>query len=126
MGGFSMSASRANKRSCRFFAVCLAAAAAVVLAQSAVPAADRQTSGEETQGKKRFIIASQRNAPPFSFAGRDGEPQGILVEFWRLWAARNGHEIEFQLDDLDETIEAVRRGKADFHSGIFYSDPRSA
>jgi ABC-type amino acid transport substrate-binding protein len=78
------------------------------------------------RGRDHFVIASQRNAPPFSFAGKDGEPQGILVEFWRLWAARNGHEITFYLDDLDETIEAVRKGKADFHSGLFYSDPRSA
>jgi signal transduction histidine kinase len=30
------------------------------------------------------------------------------------------------LDDLDETIEMVRKGKADFHAGLFYSDPRSA
>ncbi|HTZ38859.1 MAG TPA: transporter substrate-binding domain-containing protein, partial [Syntrophales bacterium] len=87
---------------------------------------DWQARAAETQGKKHFVIASQRNAPPFSFADRNGEPQGILVEFWRLWAARNGHEIAFQLDDLDETIEAVRQGKADFHAGIFYSDPRSA
>jgi signal transduction histidine kinase len=75
--------------------------------------------------RKIFIIAAQRNAPPFSFAGRDGEPQGVLVEFWQLWATRNGHEIRFYLADLDETIEAVRSGRADFHSGLFYSDPRS-
>ena len=81
---------------------------------------------QRPRDRKPFIIASQRNAPPFSFAGKDGEPQGILVEFWRLWAARNGHDITFHLDDLDETIEAVRKGRADFHSGIFYSDPRSA
>ncbi|NTV82255.1 MAG: transporter substrate-binding domain-containing protein, partial [Candidatus Aminicenantes bacterium] len=98
----------------------------MVLVQPALLADDRQANGAEAQGGKHFIIASQRNAPPFSFADRDGAPQGILVEFWRLWAARNGHEITFQLGDLDETIEAVRQGEADFHSGLFYSEPRSA
>ncbi len=78
------------------------------------------------EGRRHFVIASQRNAPPFSFADKDGEPQGILVEFWRLWAARNGHEIRFHLADLDETIELVRKGKADFHAGLFSSEPRSS
>lgn len=78
------------------------------------------------QERRHFVIASQRNAPPFSFADKDGEPQGILVEFWRLWAARNGHEIRFHLADLDETIEMVRKGKADFHAGLFSSEPRSS
>ena len=98
----------------------------MALVQHALLAADRQAHAAEAQGGKRFIIASQRNAPPFSFADKDGAPQGILVEFWRLWAARNGHEITFYLGDLDETIERVRDGRADFHSGLFHSDPRSA
>ncbi|MCX7634346.1 MAG: transporter substrate-binding domain-containing protein, partial [Syntrophales bacterium] len=72
-----------------------------------------------------FVIASQSNAPPFSFLGKDGEPEGILIEFWRLWAARNGYRITFHLEDLDKTIEAVRRGKADFHAGLFSSASRS-
>ena len=121
-----MMANGSNGRSRWFFAVCLAMAAATVFVHPALLAADRQAYGAEAQDRKPFIIASQRNAPPFSFADKDGEPQGILVEFWRLWAARNGHEITFHLDDLDETIEAVRQGKADFHAGLFYSDPRSA
>jgi signal transduction histidine kinase len=121
-----MTASRSNRRSHWILAVCLAVAASIPFVHPSLFAADRQVNAAEAQDRKPFVIASQRNAPPFSFAGKDGEPQGILVEFWRLWAARNGHEITFQLDDLDETIEAVRKGRADFHSGIFYSDPRSA
>ncbi|OPY10627.1 MAG: Alkaline phosphatase synthesis sensor protein PhoR [Syntrophaceae bacterium PtaU1.Bin231] len=120
-----MGENRSSRKSIRFFSFCLAMAAAVVLVQPALPPADGLATGAETRDRKPFIIASQRNAPPFSFADRDGAPQGILIEFWRLWAARNGHEITFQLGDLDETIEAVRRGKADFHSGLFYSEPRS-
>ena len=106
-----MGENRSSRRSLRFFAVCLAMAAAMALVQPVLLTADRQAYGAEAQDRKPFVIASQRNAPPFSFADKDGEPQGILVEFWRLWAARNGHEITFQLDDLDETIEAVRKGR---------------
>jgi signal transduction histidine kinase len=117
-------AKRAKRRSCWFPAACLAAAVAWVLPALTTP--DGSACAAEAQERKPFVIASQRNAPPFSFAGKDGEPQGILVEFWQLWAARNGQDITFHLDDLDETIEAVRKGRADFHSGLFYSDPRSA
>jgi len=113
----------ANARSRWFLSVILAAAALVLPSPDAADGNPRST---EAQGGRTFVVASQRNAPPFSFADRDGAPQGILVEFWRLWAARNGHAIRFYLGDLDETIERVRDGRADFHSGLFYSDPRSA
>lgn len=119
-----MPSNLASRRPCRFHAVCLAAAVGWALLVCLIAGATAVAADE--QGKARFVIASQRNAPPFSFAGRDGEPQGILIEFWQLWAARNNHEITFQLGDLDETIDAVRKGRADFHSGLFYSDPRSA
>jgi len=99
---------------------------AIGLAAAALTFALAVSGDAEAQSKGRFVIASQRNAPPFSFSGRDGEPQGILVEFWRLWADRNAYEVSFQLGDLDETIDAVRKGRADFHSGLFHSDPRSA
>jgi len=115
-----------NRRLRRLCEICLVMAVTVLFAAPALPAWDRQADSAEGRTGKRFIIASQRNAPPFSFADRNGEPQGILVEFWRLWAARNGHEITFALADLDNTIEMVRKGKADFHAGLFSSEPRSS
>lgn len=113
------------KRSCWIFAVCLAIVWATLSVNAAVFTGDSQALGAEIHDIKRFIIASQRNAPPFSFADKDGKPQGILVEFWQLWASRNGYVVTFRLADLDETIDVVRRGGADFHSGLFYSEPRS-
>ena len=113
----------ANAKSGRLLVLILAATALIL---SSPPAADGDARASEGRSRVAFVVASQRNAPPFSFADRDGEPQGILVEFWKLWAARNGYAITFQLDDLDETIDAVRKGRADFHSGLFHSDPRSA
>jgi signal transduction histidine kinase len=106
--------------------VCLVMAAMLLFSGPALSAGDRQTDGAPGKGRKHFVIASQRNAPPFSFAGKDGEPQGILVEFWRFWAARNGHDVTFALADLDYTIEMVRKGKTDFHAGLFSSEPRSS
>lgn len=113
------------RRSCWNFAVLLASIWAAFSLNHALFAGYGQAFGAELQESKHFIIASQRNAPPFSFADKDGHPQGILIEFWRLWALRNGHLVTFQLADLDETIDIVRRGGADFHAGLFYSEPRS-
>jgi len=113
----------ATARSGRLLAAILAVAALVLPFPAA---ADGDARAFEERGRKTFVVASQRNAPPFSFADRNGEPQGILVEFWKLWAERNGYGITFRLGDLDETITAVRKGRADFHSGLFHSDPRSA
>ena len=120
-----MRARLSGMHSARILAVCLAAAALSLL-QPEPSAAQERDGGAAPRGRKPFVIASQRNAPPFSFEGRDGTPQGILIEFWQLWASRNGHEITFHLGDLDETIERVRDGRADFHAGLFHSEPRSA
>jgi signal transduction histidine kinase len=113
-----------RKRSRWITVICLASALIILIVSHALSDDARQSTGAEAQQKKQFIIASQRNAPPFSFADKDGVPQGILVEFWHLWASRSGYDIAFHLADLDETIEIVRQGKADFHAGLFYSEPR--
>ena len=73
-----------------------------------------------------FIVAASAQSPPFSFEDRNKKPQGILIDFWNLWARKNNADITFTMASFDKTIEMVRDGKADFHAGLFSSSQRNS
>lgn len=80
-------------------------------------------------GKRRdtdtLIIAMDRNYPPASVMSRNGEPQGMLVDFWKLWAEKTGSKIDFRPSDWAGTLDAVKSGEADVHIGLFKTPERS-
>ncbi|MCV5276009.1 transporter substrate-binding domain-containing protein, partial [Escherichia coli] len=55
---------------------------------------------------------------------QDGEPKGILIDFWREYAERNHVRVEFLLLDWEESLRAVKEGRADVHAGLIYSEAR--
>jgi ABC-type amino acid transport substrate-binding protein len=73
-----------------------------------------------------FIVAASAQSPPFSFEDKNKRPQGILIDFWNLWAKKNNADITFIMASFDKTISMVRDGKADFHAGLFSSSQRIA
>jgi ABC-type amino acid transport substrate-binding protein len=73
-----------------------------------------------------FIVAASAQSPPFSFEDKNKRPQGILIDFWNLWARKNNADITFIMASFDKTISMVRDGKADFHAGLFSSSQRIA
>jgi ABC-type amino acid transport substrate-binding protein len=77
-----------------------------------------------TQEQRRFIAAASAQSPPFSYLDKHNKPQGILIDFWNLWAQKNGAEITFVLTSFEKSIDMVRNGDADFHCGIFSSEQR--
>jgi len=79
----------------------------------------------QAEYRPHFIAVASAQSPPFSYLAKNKKPQGILIDFWNLWARKNGADITFVLDSFDNTIEIVRNGKADFHAGIFSSSQRT-
>jgi ABC-type amino acid transport substrate-binding protein len=53
-----------------------------------------------------------------------GEPAGMLVDMWRLWAKKTGHPIEFKPGTWPETLDSLNNGQADIHSGLFFNNQR--
>ncbi|MGE5789726.1 MAG: hypothetical protein ACM33C_02565, partial [Syntrophaceae bacterium] len=63
---------RMGERRLRWITICLMAIGALICLHPAESAPEKQTVPAATsQDRKSFVIASQRNAPPFSFAGRE-------------------------------------------------------
>lgn len=71
-----------------------------------------------------LIITNSSAYKPYSFINSQGQPDGILIDFWRAFAEANQLQIEFRLVDWGESIELVRQGKADIHAGLLRSSER--
>ncbi|MCP4700219.1 MAG: transporter substrate-binding domain-containing protein [Gammaproteobacteria bacterium] len=63
-------------------------------------------------------IALNRRQAPFSFFDDEGQPAGMLVEFWRLWAMKTGNQVQFRLLDGKRAIADTKARKVDFLGGL--------
>lgn len=66
-----------------------------------------------------LTVIARQDHEPFSYADLHGEPAGILVDLWRLWARRTGRPIRFVLASTPELQEWLEEGRADVWTGIF-------
>ena len=67
--------------------------------------------------KTHFTIAIDPEYIPFSQKDIEGNPTGLLVDFWDYWAEQNSYTVEYRFYPWEETIKATKEGKVDFHSG---------
>ncbi|WP_415718439.1 transporter substrate-binding domain-containing protein [Maridesulfovibrio sp.] len=72
-----------------------------------------------------LIITHSSSMPPLAFTNDDGQPAGLLIDFWKEWAQNSGTEIVFKLQPWKESVNAVITGKADINAGMYYSFARS-
>ncbi|WP_419788357.1 transporter substrate-binding domain-containing protein [Pseudodesulfovibrio sp.] len=79
----------------------------------------------EWDGNRPLVIVHSRNMPPLSYIGTYGEPKGLIVDYWKLWAKVNGLPIKIVLVDWPETLRMIKDGEADIHGGMFYTKARA-
>ena len=80
---------------------------------------------KEPKKADTLVIAISRNYPPFTLIDANGQPAGMLVDIWRLWAKKTGKKIEFRQSSWADTLNNLGSGDADAHSGLFRSKERS-
>ncbi|WP_253649564.1 diguanylate cyclase [Vibrio sp. Y29_XK_CS5] len=80
--------------------------------------------GHETK-QGTLVVANSKAWKPFSYLTPDGEPQGILIDFWREYSVRNDVHVKFLLLDWEESLLAVKEGRADIHAGLIFSAERN-
>jgi PAS domain S-box-containing protein len=61
---------------------------------------------------------------PFQMRDRNGNPAGIVIDFWNEWRAATGREIEWVAAPWSETLAALRNGTVDAHAGLFRTEDR--
>ncbi len=72
--------------------------------------------------KKPLTIAVCSSFSPFTLVTPAGEPAGLFVEMWQLWSKQTGIPVDFIIEDLAGSIEALRENRADIHSGLVVNE----
>jgi len=63
--------------------------------------------------KDSLLVAFSAHYPPYMGVSPSGEPQGLLIDVWRLWSKKVGINIEFVARDMSEGLELIAEQKAD-------------
>ena len=64
-----------------------------------------------------FKVSYDPDYAPFSYS-QDGKPQGLLIDYWKLWAKKNNYSIDFVNGKLwDDAINLAKDRKVDFFLG---------
>lgn len=84
------------------------------------------SANQDEEISKPLRVTNSKAWIPFSYQGKNGEPKGILIDFWKEYGKRTGREIEFILTDWNESIDLLKRGEADVHAGMLWSEKREA
>ncbi|OGE82962.1 MAG: hypothetical protein A2Y39_07145 [Candidatus Delongbacteria bacterium GWF2_40_14] len=72
-----------------------------------------------------ITLSYNSNNPPYKFTNKDGHPDGLLINIWKLWAKKTGIPIKFIADGFEQTVADVKDGKTDVHAGIFFTEERA-
>ncbi len=65
------------------------------------------------------------NIAPFEFTNQQGDPDGLIIDFWKLWAKKTKIHVRFKPALWNDTLSMVRNGQADVHAGLFYNKERA-
>jgi diguanylate cyclase (GGDEF)-like protein len=73
---------------------------------------ERKWLGIDTQSDS-ILIAFSPDYPPYSALSPAGNPQGLLIDFWRLWAKKNGLKVEFIAQDIVNSLTLLDNKSVD-------------
>ncbi|MFH1059032.1 MAG: transporter substrate-binding domain-containing protein [Pseudomonadota bacterium] len=71
-----------------------------------------------------ITVAVGSDSVPFYFQDKNGLPQGLVVDLWKLWSQKTGVAVQFKVASFGDTLSLVRQGQADVHGGCFQSQQR--
>jgi diguanylate cyclase (GGDEF)-like protein len=85
-----------------------------------------QAENEQYNAPNRpLTIAINKTTYPYMFMNDEGQADGLMPDLWRLWARRQGVEIEFMTSDWLTTLASVKSGEVDIHGGMTKTIERS-
>jgi len=84
----------------------------------------RWTNPSKKTSKDLIVISVSRFYEPFSMLTPDGRPAGFLIDFWGLWSQKTGIDISFKFGNWQKTLDDLKDGQSDIHSGLFKTKER--
>ncbi|WP_165901881.1 transporter substrate-binding domain-containing protein [Reinekea marinisedimentorum] len=74
---------------------------------------------------EQLIIAYRIDSAPVQYRGASGEPEGVLIDYWRAWALEAGIDLSFVGGTNEQTQQWLQQGRVDLIAGLFANDRRS-
>ncbi len=81
--------------------------------------------GSKKTSAAQLTISHSASMPPLSYLDANGNPQGIIIDIWKLWSKETGIDVKFKLTSWDKSLTAAINGNADVHGGLFYTEERA-
>ena len=73
-----------------------------------------------------LTIVYNKGIAPIKFSDTDGNPSGIVNDYWKMLAEKSEFEFKFiEVDTFGESLELVKSGQVDIHGGLYYTEERS-
>lgn len=69
-------------------------------------------------------VVTDNNYPPYVISNADGQPEGYIVDLWRLWERKTGVQVEFKAMQWADAQRAMHDGQADVIDMIFRTPVR--
>ncbi|MDG1750601.1 MAG: transporter substrate-binding domain-containing protein [Thalassotalea sp.] len=79
----------------------------------------------EQELPKPIKIAISKTSFPYHFQNEQGNADGIMVDYWKLWAKKQNVEIEFVTMDWLQSLSSVRKHETDIHAGMIKTEDRA-
>ena len=73
---------------------------------------------------ERISVAYSIDSIPFQYTDERGAPNGIIIDYWKLWSEKTGIAVDFIEATWNETLSLARNGKVDAHAGLFFNKER--
>lgn len=70
-------------------------------------------------------IAVNHSSYPYHFKNEQGQPDGLIIDYWKGWSQKTGISVDFQIMEWSQTINKVSSGEIDIHAGLASSVKRS-
>ena len=79
----------------------------------------------DNHGIYSIKVVMDNNYPPFTFLDANDQPQGILIDRWRLWGQKTGIKVQITTTDWEQALQRMANGEFDVIDTIFYNAKRA-
>jgi two-component system, sensor histidine kinase and response regulator len=97
-----------------------------LLAHAAPPAAATGNSTVGDRTTQTLHVISDDNYPPYLFRDVNGNVQGYLVDYWKLWEGKTGIPVMLTATQWSQALAQVQQGSADVIDLIYRTPPRES
>ncbi|WP_021023384.1 transporter substrate-binding domain-containing diguanylate cyclase [Salinivibrio costicola] len=79
-----------------------------------------------SEEKDILVVAHSSEWKPYSYIPGNGQPKGLLIDFWQAYAKYNHESIQFMLLDWADSLSYMKEGGNRVHAGLLKSPEREA